>query len=100
MTEEEVIALLPIITEQLTGPQFRNDLQQLNFIFIELLGSDKTSAYDALASLQDLLAEISELPDSAAIGAKEWSERLADFSRAAELYLDARWQPPSPTKIQ
>jgi hypothetical protein len=32
--------------------------------------------------------------------AKEWSERLADFSRAAELYLDARWQPPSPTKIQ
>lgn len=100
MTEEEVVALLPTITEQLTGPQFRNDLQQLNFIFIEIFAPDMTSAYDALESLQDLLAEISELPDSAAISSKEWSERRADVFRAAELYLEARWKAPSPTKMQ
>jgi hypothetical protein len=98
MTEEEIIALVPSITEPLTGEYFRNDREQIHFILVEVFGPDKVQAYDALADLQDLLADISELPEASSITLEEWTERRADFCRAAELYLQARWQKPSAEK--
>jgi hypothetical protein len=99
MTEEEVVALVPTIAEQLTAAQFRNDLEQLDFILLELFGSERMKAYDALGDLQDLLAEISEVPDPSGITSKEWDERRADFYRAAELYLSDRWKLPPGDKV-
>ena len=94
MTEAEVIALVSSIAEPLTGPLHRNDLEQLNFILVEVFGSDKMGAFDALADLQDLLADIAEAPRAAGITAEEWQDRRADFCRAVELYLEGRWQKP------
>jgi hypothetical protein len=74
MREEELIALLPTITEELTAPQFRNDLEQLDF------------------TLADLLAEFSELPEHSTVSAEEWEARRTDFCNAAKLYLDGRWK--------
>jgi hypothetical protein len=94
MTEEEVIALVPSITEPLTGEYFRNDREQLNFILVDVFGPEKERAYDALADLRDLLADIPELPEASAITFEEWTERRADFCRAVELYLEGRWKMP------
>jgi hypothetical protein len=94
MREEELIALLPTIAEELTAPQFRNDLEQLDFILADVLGEDKVAAYEALGTLEDLLAEISELPEHSTLSGEEWDARRSDFCRAAELYLEGRWKPP------
>jgi hypothetical protein len=94
MTEEDVIALVPLITEPLTGEYFRNDREQINFILVEVFGPDKWRAYDALEDLRDLLADISELPEASGITFEEWSERRADFCRAVELYLEGQWTKP------
>jgi hypothetical protein len=92
MREDELIALLPTIAEELTAPQFRNDLEQLDFILADLLAENKMAAYEALGTLEDLLAEISELPEHSTLSAEEWDARRSDFCRAAELYLDGRWK--------
>jgi|SRR5580692_5185483 hypothetical protein len=98
MTEEEVIALVPSVTEPLTGEYFRNDREQINLILVEVFGPDKEQAHDALADLQDLLTGISELPEASGINFEEWTERQADFCRAVELYLEARWKKPPAEK--
>jgi hypothetical protein len=64
MREEELIALLPTIAEELTAIQFRNDLEQLDFILADLLAEDKVAAYEALGTLEDLLAEILSCPST------------------------------------
>jgi hypothetical protein len=92
MREEELIALLPTIAEELTATQFRNDLEQLDFILADLLGEDKMAAYEALGTLEELLAEISELPEHSTLSAEEWEGRRTDFCQAAKLYLDGRWK--------
>jgi hypothetical protein len=92
MLEEELISLLPTIAEELAAPQFRNDLEQLDFILADLLGEDKMAAYEALGTLEDLLAEISELPEHSTLSAEEWEARKTDFSHAAKLYLEGRWK--------
>ena len=92
MREEELIALLPTITEELTAIQFRNDLEQLDFILADLLAEDKVAAYEALGTLEDLLAEIAKLPEHSALSAEEWEARRTDFCQAAKLYLDGRWK--------
>jgi hypothetical protein len=84
--------------KELTGPQFRNDLEQLDFILVDLLGTDRTAAYEALGNLEDLLADISELPEHSSVTSEEWDARRTDFCRAAELYLNGRWQQPSAEK--
>ena len=94
MTEEEVIALVPSITEPLTGEYFRNDREQIDFMLVEVFGPDKGQAYDALEDLQDLLADIFHLPGASGITFEEWTERRADFCRAVELYLEGRWKKP------
>lgn len=94
MSEEEMIALLPTITELLAAPQFRNDLEQIEFIIIELLGADRMKGHDALEDLQDLLADIAQSPDITKASEQEWDERRADFCHAAQLYLDERWPRP------
>lgn len=83
---------MPTITEELTAIQFRNDLEQLDFILADLLAEDKVAAYEALGTLEDLLAEIAKLPEHSALSAEEWDARRSDFCRAAELYLDGRWK--------
>ena len=98
MREEELIALLPTIAEELTAPQFRNDLEQLDFILADLLAEDKMAAYEALGTLEDLLAEISELPEHSTLSAEEWDERRSDFYQAARLYLDGRWKQQTAAK--
>lgn len=98
MTEKEVIALVPSVTEPLTGEYFRNDREQIDFILVEVFGPERRQAYDAVGDLQDLLADISELPEESGISFEEWGERLADFVRAAELYLEGRWKKPSAEK--
>src|SRR4029077_97708 len=82
MREEDLIALLPTVAEELTAPQFRNDLEQLDFILADLLGADKMAAYEALGTLEDLLAEISELPEHSTLSAEEWEARKTDFFHA------------------
>ena len=89
---------MPTITEELTAIQFRNDLEQLDFILADLLAEDKVAAYEALGTLEDLLAEIAELPEHSALSAEEWDARRSDFCRAAELYLDGRWKPQPAAK--
>jgi hypothetical protein len=91
MREEELIALLPTIAEELTAPQFRNDLEQLDFTLADLLGK-KMSADEALGTLEDLLAESSELPEHSTLSAEEWETRRTDFCQAGKLYLDGRWK--------
>jgi RecB family exonuclease len=91
--EEELIALIPIIAEELTGAQLRDDLRQLDAIREELLGADKMSAHDALGDLEDLLADISNVPQHSNLTPEEWAARRTDFFRAAELYLKERWKP-------
>lgn len=98
MREEELIALLPTIAEELTAPQFRNDLEQLDFTLADLLADDKVSAYEALGTLEDLLAEVSELPKHSTLSAEEWDARRSDFCQAAKLYLDGRWKPQPAAK--
>jgi hypothetical protein len=92
LREKELIALLPTIAEELTAPQFRNDLEQLDFILADLVAEDKVAAYEALSTLEDLLAEISELPERSTLSAEEWGARRTDFCQAAKLYLDERWK--------
>jgi hypothetical protein len=96
--EEELIALVPTIAEELTSIQFRNDLEQLDFILVDLLGADRMTAYEALVDLEDLLAEISEVPEHSSVTSEEWDTRRTDFRRAAELYLSERWKEPSAAK--
>jgi hypothetical protein len=97
--EEELIALVPTIAAELTSIQYRNDLEQLDFMLADLLGEDKMAAYEALGELRDLLAEISEVPEGTVLTAEEWDARRSDFSRAAELYLDGRWKQLPVTKV-
>jgi hypothetical protein len=96
MRAEELIALLPTIAEELTVPQFRNDLEQLDFILADLLAEDQMAAYEALGTLEDLLAEISELPEHSTLIAEEWEARRTDFSQAAKLYLPG--DPPTSSR--
>jgi hypothetical protein len=98
MREKELIALVPTIAEELTATQFRNDLEQLDFMLVDLLAADKLSAYEALGDLKDLLADVSEVPEHSNLTSEEWDARRTDFCRAAELYLDARWKQPSDVK--
>jgi RecB family exonuclease len=98
MREEDLIALIPTIAEELTSAQFRNDLEQLDFILVDLLGADRTAAYEALGDLEDLLAEISAVPEHSSVTLEEWEARRTDFRRAAELYLNERWKQPSVAK--
>jgi len=98
MREDELIALVPTIVEELTSMQLRNDLEQLDFILCDLLAEDKGAAYGALGMLEDLLADITELPEHSTLSAEEWDARRTDFCRAAELYLDARWEQSSGDK--
>jgi hypothetical protein len=98
MREDELIALVPTIAEELTSVQFRNDLEQLDFILVDLLGADRKTAYEALGDLEDLLAEISEVPEHSRVTSEEWDARRCDFRRAAELYLSERWEQPSAAK--
>lgn len=98
MTEEEVLALVPSITEPLTGEYFRNDREQINFILVDVFGPDKMQAYDALWDLRALLADISELPEASGIAVEEWTERRADLCRSVELYLERRWSKPPAEK--
>ncbi|MGA8707365.1 MAG: hypothetical protein WB646_10295 [Steroidobacteraceae bacterium] len=95
MREEELIALVAIIRDELAAANRHEDLKQLGVIFGDLLGPDKVMAYEALGDLQDRLADITNLPDHSSITAEEWDARRTDFCRAAELYLDARWKKPS-----
>jgi hypothetical protein len=92
MREEELIALLPTIAEELTAPQFQNDLEQLDFILADLLAEDEVAAYEALGTLEDLLAEISERPEHSTLSAEEWEARRTDFCQAAKLHVDGRWK--------
>ena len=98
MREEELIALIPVIAEELTGAQFRDDLRQLDAILGELLGADKMSAHDALGDLEDLLVDISNVPQHSNLTPEEWDARRTDFFRAAELYLKECWKQPSAAK--
>jgi hypothetical protein len=98
MREEELIALVPTIAEELTSIQFRNDLEQLDFILADLLGEENMSAYEALGYLEDLLAEISGVPEHSKLTSQEWDARRTDFYHAAELYLHGRWKQPSAAK--
>jgi len=98
MREDELIALVPTIRDELAAANLYDDLKQLGVIFGDLLGPDKMTAYDALGELEDLLADISGLPENSGVSPEEWDARLTDFCRAAELYLDARWKQPSGAK--
>jgi len=98
MREEEPIALVPIIASELTSIRFRDVLEQLDFMHCDLLIEDKVAAYEALGTLEDLLAEISELPEHSTFSAEEWEARRTDICHAAKLCLDGRWQQQPPAK--
>jgi hypothetical protein len=98
MREDELIALVPTIANELTAGRRQDDLKRLDAIFGDLFGAEKTTAYDALGELEDLMTDISGVPEHSSLSAEEWVARRTDFGRAAELYLDARWTQPSGAK--
>lgn len=98
MRDEELISLVPTIAEELTLARRRDDIEQLDVIVGGLLIDDKMAAYEALSELEDLLADISAVPENSRLTAEEWDARRTDFRRAAELYLDARWKQTAGTK--
>jgi hypothetical protein len=91
-------ALIATITDPLVKAQLKKDLEELDLILEHLFGSDRMAAYDALGAMEDLLADISQLPESSEINWQEWVERKTDFNRAAELYLDGWWKQPAAQK--
>lgn len=92
MLEEELIALVPTIVDELTLARLSDDIEQFNVILGGLLNDDKMEAYEALGELEDLLADISAVPKNSGLTAEEWDTRRSDFCRAAEFYLDGRWK--------
>jgi hypothetical protein len=93
--EGELIALVPTIRDELAAANLHADLEQPSVIFGDLMGPEKTAAYDALSELEVLLADISGLPENSGVTPVEWDVRRTDFCQAAELYLDARWKQTS-----
>ena len=90
--------MVPTIAEELTSIQFRNALEQLDSNFVDLLGADKMSAHEALVDLEDLMADISGVPEQSELTPEEWDARRRDFCHAAKMHLNEHWKQPSGVK--
>jgi hypothetical protein len=98
MRDDELVSLVPTIADELAAGGLRDDVQKLDDIFVNLLTAHKMTAYEALGALEDLMADISAVPERSMIKQEEWDARRADICRAAQLYLDARWKASPPAK--
>jgi len=97
MTQKELIALIQTIFEPLQAAGFATDLERFAPVLGRLLEANRVQSYEALEELRDLLlVDFTELPPEAGIGRDEWRETKVDFCRAAELYLDGKWQQHAP----
>ena len=101
MREEELIALVQTIADELTAANRQDDLKQLDAIMGDLITAHKTTAYDALGALEDLLADISAVPEHSSVAQEEWDARRTDFCRrrsCTSMHAGSRLRAPRATE--
>jgi hypothetical protein len=100
MTETELVALVPLISEPLSMSAHRMDLESFSTIMDWVFTPVKAHAYDAFEDLQELLAKFMLAPEGSGVTDVEWRERRREFIRAVEMYLEERFPVGSGARVQ